>query len=140
MLDKTRIEGGANLESFLFGRFDTLQLQMVYPQRPLVQTKTIQMLHFDQLPAGQNAIVAIMSFTGYDVEDALIVNKASIDRGFARACVYRRTGVHLKMHESGAYDRLMGPIIDRGGYPICPKLFLFIKKHIYRDWEAATGG
>ncbi|EUB54999.1 DNA-directed RNA polymerase III subunit RPC2 [Echinococcus granulosus] len=94
-------------------RFDTLQLQMVYPQRPLVQSKTIQMLHFDQLPAGQNAIVAIMSFTGYDVEDALIVNKASIDRGFARACVYRRTGVHLKMHDSGAYDRLMGPIIDR---------------------------
>uniref|UniRef100_A0A5K3EII2 DNA-directed RNA polymerase subunit beta n=1 Tax=Mesocestoides corti TaxID=53468 RepID=A0A5K3EII2_MESCO len=94
-------------------RFDTLQLQMVYPQRPLVQSKTIQMLHFDQLPAGQNAIVAIMSYSGYDVEDALIVNKASLDRGFARACVYRRIGLHLKMHESGVYDRLMGPVIDR---------------------------
>nr|VZI45905.1 unnamed protein product [Spirometra erinaceieuropaei] len=94
-------------------RFDTLQLQMVYPQRPLVKSRTIEMLHFDQLPAGQNAIVAIMSFSGYDVEDALIVNKASLDRGFARACVYRRAGAHLKMHESGVYDRLMGPVIDR---------------------------
>ncbi|KAF6777007.1 hypothetical protein AHF37_04563 [Paragonimus kellicotti] len=74
-------------------RFDTLQYQMVYPQKPLVQSKTIQMMHFDELPAGQNAIVAIMSYSGYDVEDALIVNRASLDRGFARACVYRRAGL-----------------------------------------------
>ncbi|RTG89824.1 DNA-directed RNA polymerase III subunit RPC2 [Schistosoma bovis] len=94
-------------------RFDTLQCQMVYPQKPLVQSKTIQMMHFDELPAGQNAIVAIMSYSGYDVEDALVINQASIDRGFARACVYRRSGVHLKMHENAVYDRLMGPSIER---------------------------
>ncbi|THD21191.1 DNA-directed RNA polymerase subunit beta [Fasciola hepatica] len=94
-------------------RFDTLQHQMVYPQKPLVQSKTIQMMHFDELPAGQNAIVAIMSYSGYDVEDALVINRASLDRGFARACIYRRTGLHLKMHENAAYDRLMGPSIDR---------------------------
>ncbi|CAI2734202.1 unnamed protein product [Schistosoma spindalis] len=94
-------------------RFDTLQCQMVYPQKPLVQSKTIQMMHFDELPAGQNAVVAIMSYSGYDVEDALVINQASIDRGFARACVYRRSGVHLKMHENAVYDRLMGPSIER---------------------------
>ncbi|VUZ43037.1 unnamed protein product [Hymenolepis diminuta] len=93
-------------------RFDTLQLQMVYSQRPLVETKTSRMLHFHELPAGQNAVIAIMSFTGYDVEDALILNKASIDRGFMRASVYRRVGVHLKSHDGVAHDRLMGPIID----------------------------
>ncbi|CAL8088333.1 unnamed protein product [Calicophoron daubneyi] len=94
-------------------RFDTLQHQMVYPQKPLVQSRTIQMMHFDELPAGQNAIVAIMSYSGYDVEDALIINRASLDRGFARACIYHRIGVHLKMHENAIYDRLMGPSIDR---------------------------
>ncbi|VEL31577.1 unnamed protein product, partial [Protopolystoma xenopodis] len=55
-----------------------------------------------------------MSFSGYDVEDALMVNKASLDRGFARVAVYRRAGAHLKMHDNAVYDRLMGPTIDRG--------------------------
>ena len=49
-------------------RFDTLNYLLVYPMRPLVQTKTISLIHFDQLPAGQNAIVAVMSFSGYDIE------------------------------------------------------------------------
>lgn len=57
-----------------------------------------------------------MSYSGYDVEDALVINRASLDRGFARACIYRRTGLHLKMHENAAYDRLMGPSIDRGEF------------------------
>lgn len=95
-------------------RFDTFQLQMVYPQRPLVETRTSQMINFHELPAGQNALIAVMSFTGYDVEDAIILNRASVDRGFMRAAVYRRAGVHLKSHDGVAHDRLMGPMIDRG--------------------------
>lgn len=95
-------------------RFDTLQLQMIYPQRPLVDTKTSGMLHFDELPAGENAVIAIMSYTGYDVEDALVLNKASIDRGFMRASVYKRVGTHLKAHDGNVHDRLMGPVIDTG--------------------------
>ena len=51
-------------------RFDTLLYSLVYPQRPLVTTKTIELIQFDKLPAGQNAIIAVMSFTGYDIEDA----------------------------------------------------------------------
>lgn len=54
---------------------------MIYPQVPMVKTKTIDLVNFDKLPGGQNAIIAVMSYSGYDIEDALIINKASLDRG-----------------------------------------------------------
>lgn len=62
-------------------RLDTLMYNMIYPQVPMVKTKTIDLVNFDKLPGGQNAIIAVMSYSGYDIEDALIMNKASLDRG-----------------------------------------------------------
>lgn len=62
-------------------RIDTLMYLLAYPQRPMVKTKTIELIDFEKLPAGQNATVAVMSYSGYDIEDALILNKASLDRG-----------------------------------------------------------
>jgi DNA-directed RNA polymerase III subunit RPC2 len=59
-------------------RIDTLLYLLVYPQQPMVKTKTIELVGYDKLPAGQNATVAIMSFSGYDIEDALILNRVSI--------------------------------------------------------------
>jgi len=61
-----------------FNRIDTLLYLMVYPQQPMVKTKTIELIGYDRLPAGQNATVAVMSFSGYDIEDALILNKVSL--------------------------------------------------------------
>jgi len=55
-------------------RVDTILDLMYYPQKPLVKTKTLEISNFEQLPAGQNASVAIMSYTGYDIEDAIILN------------------------------------------------------------------
>lgn len=53
---------------------------LCYPMRPLLTTKTIELIGFDKLGAGQNACVAVMSYSGYDIEDAIVMNKASLDR------------------------------------------------------------
>jgi DNA-directed RNA polymerase III subunit RPC2 len=90
-------------------RTDTLMFLMSYPQKPMVKTKTIELSNFENLPAGQNASVAIMSFTGYDIEDASILNKASLDRGFGRAMYFKRHQTSLKRMSNGACDTIMKP-------------------------------
>ena len=47
----------------------------------MVKTRTIELINFEELPAGQNAMVAVMSYSGFDIEDATVLNKASLDRG-----------------------------------------------------------
>ncbi len=58
--------------------------------RPLLTTRTIELVGYDKLGAGQNAVVAVMSYSGYDIEDAIVMNKASLDRGFGRCIVLRK--------------------------------------------------
>ena len=41
----------------------------------MVRTRTIDLIQFDKVPAGQNAIIAVMSYSGYDIEDAIVINK-----------------------------------------------------------------
>lgn len=78
----------------------------------MVKTKSIELINFDKLPAGQNAIIAVMSYSGYDIEDALILNKASIDRGFGRCLVYKNSKCTMKRYANQTFDRIQGPLID----------------------------
>ncbi|KAK0418556.1 hypothetical protein QR680_013636 [Steinernema hermaphroditum] len=70
-------------------RMDTLAHVLYYPQKPLVTTRSMEYLRFNELPAGINAIVAILSYTGYNQEDSIIMNSSGIDRGLFRSVFYR---------------------------------------------------
>ncbi|ABN64995.1 DNA-directed RNA polymerase III [Scheffersomyces stipitis CBS 6054] len=103
-----------------FRRIDTLLYFMVYPQQPMVKTKTIELIDYDKLPAGQNATVAVMSYSGYDIEDALVLNKSSIDRGFGRCQVVRKNTIQLKRYPNHTKDIVSGMRVDEDGEPIFP--------------------
>jgi DNA-directed RNA polymerase III subunit RPC2 len=89
-----------------YQRLDTLLHLMVYPQSPMVKTRVIDLIHFDDLPAGQNAIVAVMSYSGYDIEDAVVLNKASVDRGYGRCIVLKKFMTSLKSYPNSTKDRI----------------------------------
>eukprot|EP00180_Rhodochaete_pulchella_P000804 Plantae.Rhodophyta-Rhodochaete_pulchella.ctg16369.p1 GENE.Plantae.Rhodophyta-Rhodochaete_pulchella.ctg16369~~Plantae.Rhodophyta-Rhodochaete_pulchella.ctg16369.p1 ORF type:complete len:982 (-),score=155.38 Plantae.Rhodophyta-Rhodochaete_pulchella.ctg16369:106-2802(-) len=94
-------------------RVDTLLYQLTYPQRPLVETKTVRLVGFERLPGGQNASLAVMSYSGYDIEDAVVLNQASVDRGFGRCCVIRKHGTSMRRYANATMDRIVPPNIPK---------------------------
>ena len=98
-----------------YERMDGLIYTLVYPQKPLVKSRTLDLVNFDQIPGGQNSVIAVMSFSGYDIEDAVILNKAAIDRGFGRCMVLRKYQTSIRRYKNGSLDQTCGPP-DAGGF------------------------
>lgn len=70
-------------------RFDSTSHIMYYPQKALVSTKAMNLLRSEVVPSGANCIVAVASYTGYNQEDSVILNAASIQRGLLKHTFYR---------------------------------------------------
>jgi DNA-directed RNA polymerase I subunit RPA2 len=72
-------------------RADNKIYRITTPQKPLVssRTKQVKKSGFDDYPSGTNAVVAVISYTGYDMEDAMIINKSAYERGFGHGYVYK---------------------------------------------------
>ena len=90
-------------------RMDALMYLMVYAQKPLMTTHTAELIKFDDLGAGQNAVVAVMCYSGYDIEDAIVLNKSSLDKGFGRCIVLRKYATSIKKHANSTEDKFFPP-------------------------------
>lgn len=80
-------------------RMDKTAYVLTYPMRPLVDTRLMNMMNINNLPSGEQVIVAIMTHTGYNQEDSILFNKGSIDRGLFTATIY-----HTEKDENKTID------------------------------------
>ena len=71
-----------------YNRMDKTAYVLSNPMRPLVDTRIMRMIKLDEIPSGAPVIVAIMSYTGYNQEDSILINKGAIDRGLFSATIY----------------------------------------------------
>ncbi|CAK9217456.1 unnamed protein product [Sphagnum troendelagicum] len=76
-------------------RSDNKMYRIQTPQKPVAQTVAWNKFHMDQFPTGTNAIVAVLAYTGYDMEDAMIMNKSSMERGLCHGQVYKSETIDL---------------------------------------------
>jgi DNA-directed RNA polymerase subunit B len=86
------------------------------PQKPIANTIMHEISEYDQHPAGQNIIIAIMCYKGYNMEDAIILNKGSIDRGFGRSSYYRPCIAEELRYSGGLMDEISIPDKEIKGY------------------------
>lgn len=86
------------------------------PQKPVVQSIMHDISRYETHPAGQNVIVAIMSYKGYNMDDAVILNKGSIERGLGRNTYFRINSADELRYSGGLVDEISVPDKDVKGY------------------------
>ena len=85
---------------------------MLYPQTSIVTTRAMELLGLEKRPAGQNCVVAVLPFDGYNIEDAIVLSKSSVERGLGRTLFYRIYEAESKQYPGGMRDNFEIPNSD----------------------------
>ncbi len=115
---KTVKQGVGTYALNFFKRMETDRNLLINPQKPLVETYVYKLLGFDSHPAGQNLTVAIMSYEGYNMEDGLILNQSSVERGLQRSYYYKLYKTAEIKYPGGLSDKIEIPDKEVKGYRI----------------------
>jgi len=82
-------------------RMDKTAVVLSYGQNPLIKTRFLEHINHESNPYGENTIVAIMCYTGYNVEDAILVNEGALKRGLFQTTYYSTYETHEEKSQTG---------------------------------------
>lgn len=97
-------------------RSDTQSHIMFYPQVPIAQTRYNKIIGLDRKAAGQNFVIAVIPYHGYNINDAIVLNRSSIERGLARTVYYRTYEDEERRYPGGQKDKFEIPKAEIAGY------------------------
>ncbi len=90
-------------------RPDTRLHKLHYPQQSIVGTRAMEATNYLRRPGGQNFVVAILSHHGYNMQDAVIMNRASVERALARSTFVRTYNSENRRYPGGQEERIEIP-------------------------------
>src|SRR3989344_5992925 len=119
-----RLNGGSKNQKHALGfylsnyllRMDTDVSLLHYPQTPIVRSFMVDVADYNKHPSGINVVIAEMCYEGYNMEDAIIFNKSSIERGLARSTYFRPYAVEELRYSGGLMDEIGVPDKEVRGY------------------------
>tara|TARA_Y100000310_G_C20701659_1_gene830562 strand:- start:6410 stop:8236 length:1827 start_codon:yes stop_codon:yes gene_type:complete len=97
-------------------RMDTDSNIIHYPQNPIVKTCNSATAGLENHPSGQNVVIAMMSYEGYNMQDSLIINKGSLERGLARSTYFKPYIAEEYKYSGGLSDQICVPDKEVKGY------------------------
>ncbi len=97
-------------------RYDARAYLLYYPQMPIVNSVTYRKLNMQKHAGGQNFVVALQTYYGYNMSDAVVINKAAIDRGLGRSIFYRSYNDEERKYPGGQADTFRIPPPSAEGY------------------------
>jgi len=97
-------------------KMDTDVNVLVYPQKPITKTFMHDIWEYEKHPSGQNVVIAVLCYEGYNMEDAVILNKSSVERGLARSFYFKPFSTSEMRYQGGLTDEIGIPEKGVKGY------------------------
>ncbi|MCX8202541.1 MAG: DNA-directed RNA polymerase subunit B [Candidatus Micrarchaeota archaeon] len=97
-------------------RYDTKAYVMFYPQMPIIYTRPQKILGTEKRIGGNNLVVAVMSYRGFNMEDGVVVNKSAVDRGLLRVEMFKTYSTEERRYPGGQKDKFEIPAPTVNGY------------------------